>query len=133
MVERVGFARGSRSRRRAREAWAPARQIFLLKNPPPAFESHLSNKKQKGIFFLLSRRGGIRTHGPLRAAAFQVRWNKPLSDPSMMGFIIATISTFYTFVDLRRIGLLPARCHRAVLPLNYRPPDNNSPTIFNSL
>jgi hypothetical protein len=40
---------------------------------------------------------------------------------------------FYAFVDLERIELSPNRCHRFILPLNYRPSDNNSPMIFSSL
>src|SRR3989338_10573615 len=33
--------------------------------------------------FLSGGGGGIRTHEALRPGAFQVRWNEPLSDPSL--------------------------------------------------
>jgi hypothetical protein len=38
--------------------------------------------KSSDVFSTLSGGGEIRTHGALRHGAFQVRWNKPLSDAS---------------------------------------------------
>ena len=100
---------------------------ICLRRSNPVFQS--SNKKEypflanysyhepeRDTLFYYRGGGGIRTHGPLRAAAFQVRWNEPLSDPSLVDFIIVARS-----VDLERIELSPPRCHRGILPLNYRP------------
>jgi len=58
MAERVGFARDSNARRRSHLVWAPARRIFLLKNPPPPFESALSeDAKRMAPAILFALRG----------------------------------------------------------------------------